>query len=128
MRYYDIEIHGQSSVGVAVGSTNAASKFRYTSHPGGTRSPPDPGALQVELDVLRLPYGQAAAQSWVKIWGIPLETVTQGNNLNFKNIMIKGGMGKGLPLANPKQAGPLVAGQIIQAFGNWVGTDMTLDL
>ncbi|PRH37847.1 hypothetical protein C6V07_01690 [Burkholderia gladioli] len=40
---------------------------------------------------------------------------------------MKGGMKAGLPLANPKQAGLIVAGQIFQSFGNWEGTEMTLD-
>lgn len=128
MRFYDIQISGQSSQGAAVGSTNGSTNFRYTSHPKGTGSPPDPGALQVEMDLFQLAYGQAGANSWVKIWGVPIETVAQGSNLNFKNILIRGGMGKGLPLANPRQAGLLVAGQITQAFGNWIGTDMSLDL
>jgi hypothetical protein len=37
-------------------------------------------------------------------------------------------MGKGLPLANPAQAGVLMQGTIFQPFGNWEGTDQTLDL
>jgi hypothetical protein len=37
-------------------------------------------------------------------------------------------MQKGLPLANPKQAGLLMSGMIWQAFGNWVGTEMNLSL
>jgi hypothetical protein len=37
-------------------------------------------------------------------------------------------MKKGLPLANPAQSGLLVSGSIMQAFGNWRDTDMTLDL
>ncbi|AOJ70868.1 hypothetical protein WS83_20410 [Burkholderia sp. MSMB2042] len=43
-------------------------------------------------------------------------------------MSMKGGMQAGLPLANPKQAGLLAAGQIWQSFGNWEGTEMTLDL
>jgi hypothetical protein len=33
-----------------------------------------------------------------------------------------------LPLANPAQAGLLVQGYIWQAFGNWIGTDQSIDL
>ncbi|MFK2875042.1 hypothetical protein ISP13_15985 [Dyella lipolytica] len=44
------------------------------------------------------------------------------------NVAVLGGMKKGLPLANPYQAGMLLQGQVFQAFGNWEGTDMRLDL
>jgi hypothetical protein len=37
-------------------------------------------------------------------------------------------MAKGYPLADPSQQGLLIQGAINQAFGNWVGTDMTLDM
>jgi hypothetical protein len=43
-------------------------------------------------------------------------------------IQVFGGMQKGLPLANPKQAGLLFQGYVFQAFGNWVGNEMTLDI
>lgn len=44
------------------------------------------------------------------------------------SIAVYGGMGKGLPLAVPDQAGLLISGTINEAFGNWQGTDLTLDL
>ena len=71
-----------------------------------------------------------------RVWGISVAEIAQANNLNpiitsnsikYKNIEIYGGMQKGLPLANPAQAGLLYSGVISQAFGNWVGRDMTLD-
>jgi hypothetical protein len=48
--------------------------------------------------------------------------------LNGLNVTVSGGMAQGLPLANPQQAGVLLKGQIYQAFGNWIGTDQTLDM
>jgi hypothetical protein len=35
---------------------------------------------------------------------------------------------KGLPLANPAQAGTLAEGQIFQSYGNWIGADQYLDI
>lgn len=67
-------------------------------------------------------------QSFVRVWGIPITDISQARNLNGRNIAVYGGMGKGLPLADPSQAGLLVSGQINQAFGNWIGVNMTLDL
>jgi hypothetical protein len=49
-------------------------------------------------------------------------------NLNGKTIAFYGGMQKGLPLANPKQAGLLAQGTIYPAYANWQGTAMTLDM
>jgi hypothetical protein len=43
-------------------------------------------------------------------------------------FVLKAGMQAGLPLANPKQAGLLVTGEVIQSYGNWQGVDMRLDL
>jgi hypothetical protein len=37
-------------------------------------------------------------------------------------------MGRGLPLANPAQVGTLVRGSVWRAIGNWIDTDMVLDV
>jgi hypothetical protein len=44
------------------------------------------------------------------------------------NVKLSAGMQKGLPLANPKQAGLILQGTILQAFGNWQGVNQTLEL
>lgn len=113
MRYYSVEVDG---------------KTLYTSHPNGVNSPPDPGALQLEMDILAVPAAVAQTGSFVRMWGIPLQRIGQAADLNQKPVTIRGGMGKGLPLANPQQSGILVKGSINFAYGNWIGTDMTLDL
>lgn len=114
MRYYSFEIQG--------GRT-------YTSHPNGTNAPPDPAALQVEIDIMQeVPQAVAKVGSFVRVWGISLQEIGQAQDNNLKSVTIRGGMGKGLPLSNPAQAGILAQGTILQSFGNWIGTDMTLDL
>jgi hypothetical protein len=116
-RFYEISVSPSPS---SVGKTGKT----WTSYPGGQN---DPGALNVELDLL---WGTASAQmgnSTVSIDGIPLEDLFQANVYSGMTIAISGGMKKGLPLANPKQAGLLMQGIIIQGFGNWVGTDMNLN-
>lgn len=111
MRYYSIEIDG--------GPT-------YTSLLNGVTNP---NALQVEFDIPVAPFASPASTgAFVKIWGIPLSDISQAKNLRFKNIKIFGGFQKGLPLANPAQAGLLVQGYIFQPFGNWIWTDQSLDL
>ena len=131
MRYYDLRI------------TNAATSqqaIRFTSHPNGVMNAPDPGALNIEFDLIAYQYAQAApnggdfGNSFIRIWGIPLSLISQAENLSTPmglptyNLKLLGGMGKGLPLANPAQAGLLIQGSIWRAIGNWIGTDMTLDL
>ncbi|WP_244126833.1 hypothetical protein [Burkholderia gladioli] len=116
MRYYDISI-------TPAGSTKP---FRqWTSHPNGTF---DPGALNVEFDIPVAAYGAPLGGQSVLIEGVPLADLLQAQQFAGMNFSMKGGMKAGLPLANPKQAGPLVGGQIFQSFGNWEGTEMTLDL
>lgn len=118
MRYYNIAITDSSS------NTTAT----WTSHPQGLMQPPDPGALNVELDIFSVALATAKTGSYVRVWGIPIQQIAQAFNLNNLSIVVSGGMGKGLPLANPAEAGILASGTIQQAFGNWIDTDMTLDL
>jgi hypothetical protein len=116
MRYYDITL-------TAAGATTP---FReWTSHPNGVF---DPGALEVEFDCQVTDYATAAQAFTVTIHGISLKDISQAQQFTGMQFSMKGGMQAGLPLANPKQAGLLVSGQVFQSFGNWEGTEMTLDL
>ena len=66
------------------------------------------------------------AQS-LTVHGISLQDLTQAQQFAGMQLTLKGGMQAGLPLANPRQAGLITAGYIYQSFGNWEGTEMTLD-
>ena len=118
MRYYDLTITNAS--GATVG--------HITSHPNGLQKPPDPGALDMEFDVLVYDYAKPSGGSSITIYGVGLGALSQAQQFAGMTVALKGGMGKGLPLANPAQAGLLLAGNIFQSFGNWVGTQMTLDM
>lgn len=117
MRFYNIAVTDPSGSGQPT---------TWTSYVNGQS---DPGALDIELDLPVGPYATPIGQSGahVRIWGISIQTIGQASNFNGKNISISGGMQKGLPLANPQQNGLLLSGTIFQAFGNWIGTDQTLD-
>lgn len=122
MRFYNIIVTGP----------NNGPQTTYTSLAGGKFNP---GALDIELDLWAFNYATAAGggmdvKSYVRIFGIPLQTVAQATDLNQGTIEIYGGMSPGLPLATAaaNQQGLLVRGTIFPAFGNWIGTDMTLDL
>jgi len=88
----------------------------------------NPGALNIEFDLAVYPWHTAQGGSVIRVWGVGLKMIGQASNLNGKNFALSAGMMKGLPLANPAQAGLIVQGQIYQAFGNWQGTQQSLDL
>lgn len=85
-------------------------------------------AWNVEFDVPVIGAGTPEGGAIVRVWGISLAEIGQANDLNRKNITVEAGMQRGLPLATPSQSGVIFQGYIFQAFGNWIGTDMTLDL
>ena len=124
MRYYKIVISDVSSGKII---------RQYTSLTSSGFA--DPNALKVEFDLNTTVFSEPMGSSYLRIWGIPITDVQQTSNFNpspggqnYKQIQIYAGMSKGLPLAKPQQAGLICSGLIYQAFGNWQGTQMTLDL
>lgn len=127
MRYYAIQITDPSSgqLYTPPGTSSALlGGNSYTSFVNGVTLP---GALNIELDIPVIDAGTPQGFGLLRIWGISVAEIAQANNLIGKNIKIFGGMQKGLPLANPAQAGLLTSGYVYQCFGNWIGADMTLD-
>lgn len=114
-RYYEITLTDPGS---------GAQRRIWTSYPGGKN---DPGALNVEIDLLAGVYAVPLGNSTVTIDGIALADLLQAQQFAGMDIAVKGGMQAGLPLANPSQNGVLIRGQVYQSFGNWVGTDMNLN-
>lgn len=138
MRYYGIKILDPETRELLVYNYQTN---RYDKLPAGTNAftygslvqgQTSPNALDIELDIMAAPYGQPGGNSRVTIWGISIGEINQSSDLNNKAVEIYGGMQKGLPLATAmfeaNQSGLLASGLIFQAFGNWIGVDMTLDL
>jgi hypothetical protein len=134
MRYYSIVITDPDTGDVLVPNPGARQYVftlatpglaTYASHSGTAFYP---GALNIDMDVLVYPFAQPEGGSYVRIWGISLAEIGQHDLLTGKNIAVYGGFKTGLPLAKPAQSGLLFAGKIFQAFGNWQGTEQTLDL
>ena len=115
MRYYEITLTPK-------GSTTPIRT--WSSYPGGVY---DPGALDVEFDMPVTTYGAPAGGQTISVHGISLADLTQSQQFAGMNMIFKAGMQAGLPLVTPSQAGTIIAGDIFQSFGNWQGTDMTLD-
>lgn len=90
------------------------------------------GALNVEMDLQVTNYADYGGASFIEISGVSIQEISQASNLNGFNISVYGGMQPGLPLAtadfNQGQYGLLLQAQIYQAYGNWIGTQQTLDL
>ncbi len=127
MRYYDIRITKPS--GELVRSASFArlglTNTTFTSVINGRNLP---GALAVEINVPAAHYHAFEGGSYVRIWGLSIRELSQSNDLSNCRIVVKAGMSRGLPLAKPQQSGIIAQGKIFQAFGNWVGTDQSLDL
>ena len=130
MRYYDIVITPARSSAFA---GTFVSPLRYSTLFSNGRN--NTQALKIDVDIPQAWYYQPSGLGYVKIYGVSFEDLNQSANLNpdftndkYANIQIKIGMSKGLPFANPEQQGLVINGSILQAFGNWQGNLVTLDL
>lgn len=124
MRFYTISITNPKTGKQVLPSSLGGNAITSLLPGGGT----NPAALNIEFDIPFLNFANANNDSRLRIWGLSVRDLGAAFDLNGTNITIAAGMAKGLPLANPKQQGILLKGSIYQAFGNWVGTDMTLDM
>ena len=89
----------------------------------------NPAALNIELDLAIFNAADPDVNaSYLRVWGLGLQDLGAAADLNGLNIAIYAGMARGLPLANPTQAGLLMQGTVFQALGNWIGTDQTVDM
>ncbi len=118
-RYYDIQIFKSG--------TSTLIK-EYTSYPKiNGKFQNDPGALNIVIDAYVYSMDAPTQLPTIKIWGVPIQDIMQASNFTKCDIKVFGGFTAGLPLNNPKQAGPLLSGWILQSFANWLGVEMTLD-
>lgn len=139
MRYYNLEITNSQTGNPVLGADG--SKFGpWSSLLPAAKGDPNaiggnnPGALRIKFDIPVYSFDSPMGGGYVRIWGIPLTVLYQASQFNpspdwsqYCDIKLYAGMSKGLPLANPAQSGLIVDGAIQQAFGNWQGTEQTLD-
>lgn len=117
MRYYSIKIYDPV--------TNETRLEYSTQFKDGSNNP---RPLRVVFDIPFYNASKSAGMAYVKIYGVSYPEITQSSNFNNCLIEIRAGMAKGLPLADPNQQGIILLGKVFQAFGNWQGTEITLDL
>lgn len=125
MRFYDIIISKNGKVVKAASLAGAPGNSTFTSFYNGVSIP---GALDIEMNITSAGYQVFDAASSLTVWGIGIKEISQAVNLGGCDIIIRAGMKKGLPLANPKQAGVIVRGKIFQPFGNWQGNIMNISM
>ncbi len=135
MRYYSVSItrsDGSLYNFKSLGNSSAPGITLSSLLPSAPQNPTagvtNPAALMVEFDLPVANMTTPNNNCWFRVWGLGLQDLNSASDLNDLNISISAGMAKGLPLANPQQAGVIVTGKIFQSFGNWIGTAQTLDL
>jgi hypothetical protein len=122
MRYYDIAIFN---------SANGQLIKRYSSTSDGqVTSPINGAALKVEFDIQVSELSTPTGNSWIRIWGVDFNDISQSVNFLDQTIEVRIGMSPGLPLATAqsKFSGLVLTGSVFQAFGNFQGTLLSLDL
>lgn len=123
MRYYDLILTDPGGKATTI-----------TSHPGGKL---DPGALNIIFDVTTTVGDMPLNQPTIMIEGVSLPLLSNARNFSAAvqpdgsikggyNLLLKCGMQKGLPLANPAQTGSILSGSVFQSWGNWAGTEMNI--
>ena len=126
MRYYDIQL-------LKPGTSTIVK--RWQSFPNGVFNP---AAQNVLMDFMLTAEDTPLGGSSLKIEGVSLDDLKQstqygaqkvgGKSTPGLDIRVFGGMGKGLPLANPAQQGLILAGTVWQSYGNWEGVNQSLDM
>ncbi len=116
MRYYRIDITAPNSTTII---------RTYTNFVNGAI---DLNGLDVEFDLPVTVGAVPSGNGFVRIPGVPPNDLGSTPDVNLKGIKIYGGMQKGLPLANPAQAGLLLSGSVLSSFGNRIGTDISLSM
>lgn len=129
MRYYAITLTN-ATTGASVLPSSLGGLPLSSLLPNGNFNP---AALNIEFDIPVANAGIPVSNAYMRIWGLSIKDITQALSLTPAslpgvNIKMLAGMSKGLPLAKPGQQGTILVGSIFQAWGNWVGTEQTLDL
>jgi hypothetical protein len=130
MRYYTIRIPGLSgtdSHGDPLWPVRYENGGIWGSHVNGVA---DPGAQQVEFHIPEYDPTTPKEGAVITVQGVSWDQIVHTDDLMGKPIIVYGGMAPGLELATlqSKKAGLLLSGQIIRAWGNWLGTDMSISM
>lgn len=117
-RYYKIVVSGNPQTGAAGFSlTNRFDGKCLTSY------------QNIELDIWQYGWQDPVSNGSLKIWGPTKQQISQSSDYINSKVEIWAGMQDGLPLASASSpySGQIYSGYAFQSFGNWQGTNQTLD-
>lgn len=115
MRFYQLDL-------TPPGGTQPV--YQWTSYPNGSY---DSKAQNILFDVIVTSFATPVGASVVTVEGVPLDLLTNNHNFESWGIKLYAGMAGGLPISNSQPPPSLIfSGFVIEGFGNWVGTEMTL--
>ena len=117
MRYDDLQ---------CINPNTGKPTLHYTSYPGGLNGQYDPGALNIMLDLYIYPQATPMGNSTIVVEGVDPVVLSNAQSFANQTIELRAGMGPGLPLANPAQAGLILQGEVFQVFGNWEGAEQNI--
>jgi len=127
---------GATLPAVTVAGSYSGPRLTWASHASDGTS--DPNALNVLFDFIEVSASTPAGAVFFTVEGIDLKEISATRINNFKpitkngqeshwTVQVYGGMLGGLPLAARQQKpGLILSGSVVSAFGNWVGTEMSL--
>jgi hypothetical protein len=116
-RYYSIQLFKP-------GNTSQTPDKVFSSQVNGVD---DPNALNVIVDAYVYDFSAAHQQAYLQIWGCRQADMLQASNYTGYTCKIYLGFTAGFPLNNPQQKGLAIVGTVYQCFGNWIGTERTID-
>jgi hypothetical protein len=124
MRYYDILISGAPP-----SFPSTPNGMTWSSHPLGDNTA-DPGAQEIIMSIEMQDSTYPTEKSVLEIKGVSWEQIKDNGQLIGKFIKVYAGMKPGLPIATSQSVhvGQLFQGRIVNSYGNWEGTEMSIAL
>jgi hypothetical protein len=108
----------------SAGSTVGTGRY-WTSFPNGSF---DAKAQDIVFDMQIVPANNPSGATIISVHGVSIEDLRQAKNFKGSTLSLTAGMQGGLPLsANQPKPELLITSTVFGAFGNWEGTEQTLD-
>ncbi len=131
-RFYEVKISSlqtPATPATAGGTSTIGGVSQGITYTSVTNGVFNPAALLVEFDFFS--YLNAASGTdgaTITIHGVGLSNISQAQKFTGRVVQVSAGMSGGLPLEDPTQKGLILNGQVMQAWANWVGSEMNLNL
>lgn len=119
MRYYRLEFIDPETNAAPIGQW-----YVFESHPNGIYNP---SCTEISFDCLLTEGGLTSQPFHITLHNVPKEMLGMARQYNALNCNLYAGFKSGLPLANPFQSGLIAKGTVQGCYGNWAGTNLTMD-